>query len=174
MRLFILFYPWLELLSLIQLGVETSALTALLWVGIMVLLGIAMIRHVGIASMDRLRAAQKSGVLHQNLLIDDMAMVVAGLLFIVPGLLSDFFAIVVLIGPLRRMLASMLTSALNPMPETQDSQGEFCSSDRFGDDQKGSVSRAVLRRGERVEQVIIEGEFHELDTPTENDRTPKR
>ena len=39
MRLLLLFYPWLELLSLIQLGIETRAIVPLLWVLAMFLLG---------------------------------------------------------------------------------------------------------------------------------------
>ena len=39
MRLLLLLYPWLELLSLIQLGVETSVLFVMLWVIGMFLMG---------------------------------------------------------------------------------------------------------------------------------------
>lgn len=108
MRLLIFAYPWLELLSLIQLGVETSALTAIAWVMVMMLLGGALLRRVGTAGIQRLRQAQQTGILQQHLLVDDMAMAFAGILFIVPGLLSDFFAVVVLVGPLRRALARLL------------------------------------------------------------------
>ena len=51
MRLLIFAYPWLELLSLIQLGVETSALTAIAWVMVMMLLGGALLRRVGTAGI---------------------------------------------------------------------------------------------------------------------------
>lgn len=108
MRLLIFAYPWLELLSLIQLGVETSALTAIAWVMAMMLLGSALLRRVGTAGIQRLRQAQQTGILQQHLLVDDMAMAFAGILLIIPGLLSDFFAVVVLVGPLRRALARLL------------------------------------------------------------------
>lgn len=108
MRLLLLFYPWLELLSLIQLGIETSALVPLLWVLAMFMLGAALIKRVGTASVLRLREAQQSGVLQQNLFLDDLAVALAALLLMIPGLISDFFAVVVLIGPLRRFLARVL------------------------------------------------------------------
>ena len=73
MRLLVLFYPWLELLSLIQLGIETSALFALLWVIAMFLLGAAMLRHVGMTSLARLQEAQRSGVLQRTFFVDDLA-----------------------------------------------------------------------------------------------------
>ena len=112
MRLLLLFYPWLELLSLIQLGIETSAMVPLLWVLAMFMLGAALIKRVGTASVLRLREAQQSGVLQQSLFLDDVAVAVAALLLMIPGLISDFFAIVVLIGPLRRFLARLLTGKL--------------------------------------------------------------
>ena len=112
MRLILLFYPWLELLSLIQLGIETSAMVPLLWVLAMFMLGAALIKRVGTASVLRLREAQQSGVLQQSLFLDDVAVAVAALLLMIPGLISDFFAVVVLIGPLRRFLARLLTGKL--------------------------------------------------------------
>ena len=112
MRLLLLFYPWLELLSLIQLGMETSVMVPLLWVLAMFMLGAALIKRVGTASVLRLREAQQSGVLQQSLFLDDVAVAVAALLLMIPGLISDFFAIVVLIGPLRRFLARLLTGKL--------------------------------------------------------------
>ena len=112
MRLLLLFYPWLELLSLIQLGIETSAMVPLLWVLAMFMLGAALIKRVGTASVLRLREAQQSGVLQQSLFLDDVAVAVAALLLMIPGLISDFFAVVVLIGPLRRFLARLLTGKL--------------------------------------------------------------
>ena len=112
MRLLLLFYPWLELLSLIQLGIETSVMVPLLWVLAMFMLGAALIKRVGTASVLRLREAQQSGVLQQSLFLDDVAVAVAALLLMIPGLISDFFAVVVLIGPLRRFLARLLTGKL--------------------------------------------------------------
>ena len=95
MRLLIVLYPWLELLSLIQLGVETSALFAILWVVGMFFLGTALLRHVGMASLARLREAQRSGGLQQTFFVDDLALCIAAVLLMIPGLLSDFFAVVV-------------------------------------------------------------------------------
>ncbi len=104
----LLIYPWLELLSLIQLGVETNALFALGWVFAMFFLGGALLRHAGTASVMRLREAQAGGLLHEQVLVDDAVVALAGVLLVIPGLVSDFFALIVLIGPLRRALARLL------------------------------------------------------------------
>ena len=114
MRLFFLLLPWLELFTLIQLGIETSALTALLYVLVTLVLGMAIIRHQGMSLFARMQDLQAGRVLGQQLLLDGMAVGIAGLLLMVPGLISDFFAIVVLIGPLRRRLGRWL---MGPQPE---------------------------------------------------------
>ena len=149
MRVLVLLYPWLELLSLIQLGVETSALTALGWVILMVFLGVGMLRRAGTSAVVRLREAQQSGILQQHLLLDDMAIAVAALLFMIPGLLSDFFAIVVLIGPLRRWLARYLLPV--------------------GVNSGAGNNGAFYTRADHSERVTLEGDFERVDKP--DDRT---
>jgi UPF0716 protein FxsA len=124
MRLFFLLLPWLELFSLIQLGIETSALTALLYVLVTLVLGIAIIRHQGMSLVTRMQDLQAGRVLGQQLLLDGMAVGIAGLLLMVPGLISDFFAIVVLIGPLRRRLGRWLAG---PQPESYAPQRDASS-----------------------------------------------
>ena len=124
MRLFFLLLPWLELFTLIQLGIETSALTALLYVLVTLVLGIAIIRHQGMSLFTRMQDLQAGRVLGQQLLLDGMAVGIAGLLLMVPGLISDFFAIIVLIGPLRRRLGRWL---MGPQPEPYVPQRDVSS-----------------------------------------------
>ncbi len=114
MRVFFLLLPWLELFTLIQLGVETSALTAILYVLVTFALGIAVLRRQGMGMFERLRESQQGRVIGPDLLLDDMWLGFAGLLLIFPGMISDFVAILMIIGPLRRRLARWLGG---PQPE---------------------------------------------------------
>ncbi len=114
MRVFILLLPWLELFTLIQLGIETSALTAILYVLATFLLGMALLRRQGMGMIERLRRAQDGSVIGPQLLVDDMAMGLAGLLLLFPGLITDAAALVVMVGPLRRRLARVIAG---PEPE---------------------------------------------------------
>ena len=114
MRVFILLLPWLELFTLIQLGIETSALTAILYVLATFLLGMAVLRRQGMGMIERLRRAQDGSVIGPQLLVDDMAMGLAGLLLLFPGLITDAAALVVMVGPLRRRLARAIGG---PEPE---------------------------------------------------------
>lgn len=105
MRIILLLLPWLELFTLIQLGINTSALTAILYVFVTLVLGILVLQRQGAQMFERLREAQQGRVLGSQLLVDDMAMGIAGLLLIFPGMISDIAAVLVMIGPLRRRLA---------------------------------------------------------------------
>ena len=114
MRLFIMLLPWLELFTLIELGIETSALTALAYVFGTLFLGLAILQRQGQGMFERLRQSQEGRIIGPQLLLDDMAMGLAGLLLMIPGLITDFAALIVVIGPLRRRLARAL---LGPQPE---------------------------------------------------------
>jgi UPF0716 protein FxsA len=150
MRLLLLLYPWLELWSLIQLGVETNALVPLLWVFAGFVVGGALLRRVGMSGVQQLRAAQQGRVLHQQLLVDDMATALAALLLIVPGLLSDVLALIVLLGPLRRTLVRWL-SLRTPDGYTSPQQPH------------GPQQREGPPRSERHINVTLEGEYRRLD-----------
>jgi len=114
MRLFIMLLPWLELFTLIQLGIETSALTVLGYVMFTVFLGMAILQRQGQGMFERLRESQQGKLVGPQLLLDDMALGLAGVLLMIPGLISDFAALIVVIGPLRRRLAVWF---MGPQPE---------------------------------------------------------
>lgn len=114
MRLFFMLLPWLELFTLIQLGIKTSALTAILYVLATFLLGLAVLRRQGMEMFERLQRSRDGSVIGSRLLVDDMAVGLAGLLLLFPGLISDVAALVVILGPLRRRLARLLGG---PEPE---------------------------------------------------------
>ena len=114
MRIFFLLLPWLELFTLIKLGTETTALTALAYVLATFMLGIALLRWQGRGMIGQLRQTQQGGILGPQLLLDDMAVGLAALLLIIPGMITDFAALIVMIGPLRRRL---LRGLGGPQPE---------------------------------------------------------
>ncbi len=101
----ILLLPWLELFTLIELGIETSALTAIAYVFVTLFIGLAVLRRQGRDIFERLRQAQDGRVIGPELFLDDMAMGFAGLLLIFPGMITDLIALIVMVGPLRRRLA---------------------------------------------------------------------
>ncbi len=138
MRIFIMLLPWLELLTLIQLGVKTSALTSLFYVFATFVLGMFILRRQGEKMVERMRDVQLGRMSGAQLLVDDLAMGLAGILLMIPGMITDCAAIVVMIGPLRRWLAKRLGV-------TTQSTG--------------------YRAYEQEDSVTIEGDYSRVDDP---------
>ena len=126
MRFAIIILPWLELLTLIELGVKTSALTALAYVLATLLLGIAILQRQGRGMFERFRQGQDGRIFGPELLLDDMAMGLAGLLLMIPGMITDLLALIVMVGPLRRRLAHVLLGSQPEvyMPKRDKGSGE--------------------------------------------------
>ena len=116
MQTLLLLLPWLELFTLIQLGIQTSALTALAYVFLTFVLGLMVLRHQGMGMFERMREQQMGQVVGPQLLLDDMAVGFAGLLLMIPGILTDVAAVIVAIGPLRRQLVRWLHRGERPDP----------------------------------------------------------
>ncbi len=135
MRLLLALLPWLELFTLVQLGIETSALTAVAYVFVTLFLGLALMRRQG---ENLFMQMGQGGPVAARLLVDDMAMGFAGLLLVIPGLITDFAAIIVLVGPLRRRIVALWQGADAP-----------------------AVSSVEPRR----EGDTLEGEYHRVDHP---------
>ena len=84
-------------------------MTALLYVLATFVLGLSVLRKQGEGVVRRMREQQMSGrMMGPELLMDDMAMGLAGVLLLIPGLVTDFAAVVVMIGPLRRRVVAWL------------------------------------------------------------------
>ena len=129
MKWLLFLYPLLELWSLIELGTQTSATSAMLWVLGAGVLGIGLFRLAGRQTLAHLQQAQREGALSQQLLMGNVARLVAGVLLIIPGLISDVLALVVLIAPLRMLLAKLLVGGslhaqYNPNQGQSPRQGE--------------------------------------------------
>ena len=105
MRLILLLLPWLELWSLIELGASIGALQALGYVFLTMMLGIWLIRRQGEGMLLRIREEFDGQVIiNPALLADGLVMVFCGLLLVVPGLITDLVGVLLMIGPLRRIL----------------------------------------------------------------------
>ena len=152
MRIALLLYPLLELWSLIELGAQTSAGLAVLWVLGAAFLGMTTIRLAGSQVLSRLQAAQREGVLQQQLVASDMALAIAGLLLIIPGLLSDAMAMLVLMRPVRHLLGSAVAARWSK------------SGGRHATGSAHSGTRGHADHGVYQDDgVTLEGEFQELD-----------
>jgi len=126
MRILILLFPWVELFTLIQLGVATSALSAIFYVLLTLVAGLLLLRNQGFQILGRIQERQQhGGPIATTLMADELALGLAAILLIIPGLITDACALLVVIGPLRRRLAAVLmgrqTRTEDPRWQNQDS-----------------------------------------------------
>ena len=159
MRIALLLYPLVELWSLIELGAQTSAGLAVLWVLGAGFLGMTTIRFAGAQVLSRLQAAQREGALQEQLVASDMALAIAGLLLIIPGLLSDVVAVLVLIRPFRHLLGAAVAAQRSQGGKQPAAGHTYDGTHRHASHARGAKGRG----GPQDDGITLEGEFQELD-----------
>jgi len=147
MRWIFLLLPWIELYGLIKLGGRIGGLATVAYVFLTLVMGLSIVRLQGLEIIARLRDAQQGGLLVGPLLADDLAVGLAGLLLMIPGVVTDLAAAAVLVGPLWRRLTGQTPRAGSPPFGSPPGPG---GSDGGRDGAK--------RRGD-----AIEGEYRRLD-----------
>jgi UPF0716 protein FxsA len=98
----------LELFLLVKTGQWFGAWFPILAVILGFVAGGVTIRHTGLKSLNELRAASQSGKIGPNPAIGGLLGFLAGVLFILPGLLSDAAAILLLLPFMRKVVASRM------------------------------------------------------------------
>ena len=128
--------PFIEIYLLIRLIGVIGFLPTVGWLLLTATLGMMLIRHQGLSALTRAQQALARGELPAREVIDSGIAVLGGVLLVIPGLLSDLFALVCLIPWSRQRLAERLMNSQFSIP--------------------GSARRAS-------EDSIIEGEFRRED-----------
>lgn len=117
---FLLFsvFPLFEFWLLLKLGALIGALATLGIVVASILLGIRVLQIAGWRTWLGSRWRLQRGESPASELTDGFLLALSGVLLVLPGLISDFFGLLLLIGPSRRFCASRFarnrTSAMNP------------------------------------------------------------
>lgn len=109
-RLLLLFIiaPIVELYVLIKIGGLIGVVPTVALVFLTALIGSQLVRRQGLDVMRRVRASQAHGEAPALPLLDGAALLLAGLLLITPGFISDTVGFILLIPRLRRHLARRL------------------------------------------------------------------
>jgi len=129
-----LLLPLAEIAVFVRIGGVLGIIPTLALVLLSAFGGLAIIRAQGLATLRRVRVALDCGELPAADLFDGACLVMAGVLLIVPGFITDSIALLVLLPPVRTALRRRLGGWL------------------------------VGRRADRhPPMVVIEGEFTEMD-----------
>jgi UPF0716 protein FxsA len=100
-----------ELASIILVGGYLGVLPTLLLLLGGGVLGIGLIRSAGLGIAAALRSPVQASSLHRGEAGKALARVIAGLLFIIPGFISDFLGLLLLLPPVRTWLGAKLPAA---------------------------------------------------------------
>lgn len=111
----------IEIVLLIKLGGAIGIWLTLGWIIFAIWFGIILLR--GVAMLGAGAMGYRIDVFNdpQNPLAHRGLVMIAGLLFIVPGLLTDVFGFLLLFPPVRRLLISMIASRFNLQPASEAS-----------------------------------------------------
>jgi UPF0716 protein FxsA len=159
MQLLIILFPFLELFSLIELGDTIGSVNAILYVIATIFLGITLLKRQGISVLQRAQEMNSGGWISSRWLLDDMAIGFAAMLLIIPGLITDTMALILMIAPLRRILSRKFGDANETGRYSQQTnQGYQASTNRTS---RGQTNR---KAGSHTESItIIEGEYERKD-----------
>ncbi len=104
LKLFLLFtlVPMLEIYFLVEIGRAIGVVDTLLLVFLTGLIGAWLARRQGLQALFQVRMNLQQGIMPAEEIIDALLILVAGLVLLTPGLLTDFTGILLLIPSCRR------------------------------------------------------------------------
>jgi UPF0716 protein FxsA len=155
--------PLLELVVLVKLGQAIGFWNTVLILLVMAVLGGLLLHRQGWKALQQAQTSMMEGQPPVGPMLDGMLLATAGALLLAPGLITDVFAFLLLIPPVRRMVANRL---LGRARDSGDRPGDpFERRDGAGRPDSGSANAGP----------VIEGEFERLDerppgTPREDRR----
>ncbi len=104
--------PMVEIYVLIQVGQVIGALWTIALLVAIAALGSALLRLQGLATLANVQAAISRGELPTTAILEGLVLLVAGVLMVTPGFVTDLAGLLCLLPPLRRALARALGAAL--------------------------------------------------------------
>ena len=132
--------PLLEIFVLVKVGQAIGGLNTVLLIVLMAMIGLVTIRLQGIATVFRVRSALARGELPGPALLEGLWFLIAGVLLLFPGFVTDAIGLMLFMPSVRRVIGRLLVGAV--LVRTSRSPGP-------GQDQGG--------------QRTIEGEFTRRD-----------
>ena len=119
-RLFLLFtvVPLLELFILIKIGGYIGAFPTVGLVVLTALLGFVLARFEGLRKLQQIKRSLSLGIVPAEEMLDGVLIFVGGVLLIIPGVLTDLFALILLIPYTRTIFKRWLRRRFDRMIAT--------------------------------------------------------
>ena len=121
-RLFLLFtvVPLLELYILIKIGGYIGAFPTVGLVVLTALLGFMLARFEGLRKLQQIKRSLSLGIVPAEEMLDGVLIFVGGVLLIIPGVLTDLFALILLIPYTRTIFKRWLRRRFDRMIATRN------------------------------------------------------
>ena len=158
-KLFLLFaiLPIIEITVLISVGEQIGGWNTVAIVVITALAGSYLVRQQGLSTLLHAQQKMQTGNIPGQELAEGLLLVIAGVLLVTPGFITDGLGFLLCLPMTRPMIAKSLLKQLSVQVVNQSQSGQF-----YGQSQKSS------------DGDIIEGEFeHKDDNVKEGLRKPE-
>lgn len=155
-------FPLLELAVLIKVGQTIGFWWTVLLLAATAVGGGLIVQAQGLSASERAMASMREGRAPLEPVADSFMLMIAGALLLIPGLITDVFAIALLVPPVRRWLARW---AIGRMMKNADVRFETHTY-RRQDDQSGGrpPGEDPGNRWPRSDGgVVIDGEYERVD-----------
>lgn len=143
-----LFLPLIEIIGFVSIGSRIGVFATLLWLTCSTMLGFHLLRTGGLGAWTRARNRNNDAFMIQDA-FDSLCALIAAILLIFPGFISDFIAVPFLLAPFRHWLFGRSKAEDSFMRKGYSS---WTRTSKTGTDGKTTTS-----------ETIIEGEFRRVD-----------
>lgn len=165
MKVFLLFFiliPLGELYVLIEVGSVIGALPTILLTVLTAFVGVVLMRSEGLATVQKMQFSLSQGEPPHLQMLEGMLIFIGGLFLLLPGLVTDFFGLLMLLPPVRAFMAKRFLESKRGQFRQKSQQGQNVYEAEW---QEKSETTASIRHTK-----IIEGEV----LPSDSDDQTKR
>ncbi len=167
-KLFVLFIvmPIVEIALLLEVGDLIGGWPTLGLVILTAFLGAKLLRQQGSSTLQEIQQKTASGEIPGNTLIEGLMLLVAGILLITPGFITDIIGFILIVPVTRKPLSQFIFSHLkNHIHIGANMHGEYQAKNGFQQDgfhynQGAHVNGPTHKEGKGS---VIEGEFQRKD-----------
>ncbi|WPO99159.1 FxsA family protein [Pseudomonas sp. HR96] len=154
--LLLLLFPVLELYVFFQVSTAIGFFPALLLIVAGSILGLLVVRVVGLATALRTRESMQRGELPAEQMFQGLMLAVGGGLLLVPGFVSDLLGVILMLPPTRRLIARTLRRRAEEQALRQRA---------FSEDLKprGGANVHIEQPASGRQPDVIEGDFERRD-----------
>ncbi len=165
--LFLLFVvvPIVEIALLIQVSEVIGGFATIALIVATALLGAKLVKQQGMDAMAQAQSQLQQGQLPASALFSGVCILVAGVLLVTPGVMTDIFGFMLLVPALRNKAAAALAKSphihmrANGFSQTSQSQSYSSHSEQRFEYHTSRTERPTRQRGADDGNVTIEGDF---------------